>query len=147
MLIIDERLFRDVKAEREIPKVGKAALHSHWERMGVRFATLTGAGIVKNFKSDSVSLENFLRGARFDFISIHQALISDVIKGEWGKTLEMLRKATRNIIIHSARGDVSVLKGFKFIDYSNLRNVLIDRPDKQALADRLMSLTGEGGKT
>ena len=83
------------------------------------------------------------------FISIHQAIISDVIKGDWGKgvgVVKHLKKVARNVIIHSARGDVGIEPGFKFIDYSNLRNVLIDRPDKHALADRLMSLTGEGGK-
>ena len=73
-----------------------------------------------------------------------------MIKKDWnkeiGSVVKGLEEIANNVIIHSARGDVGISEGHKFIDYSNLRNVLIDQPDKHALADRLMSISGEGGK-
>jgi len=149
VLVVDERLFRDSLTPMELPKAGSKPLWEHWRRMGVEFATFEKAEEIK-IHNQGGFIESKAFGdytpVKFDFLSIHQALIGDVIKDKWDSVLPALGKIARNIIIHSARGDVKVLGGHKFIDYSNLRNVLIDRPDKQALAERLMSLTGEGGK-
>lgn len=108
--------------------------------------------IMPKSRAKLVSFKKFVADKRGQahFISIHQAIISDVIKKDWnkgvGSVVKGLEEIANNVIIHSARGDVGISEGHKFIDYSNLRNVLIDQPDKHALADRLMSISGEGGK-
>lgn len=145
VLIVDERL-ADVKKDMATDKEGSnLSFDEFWRRKNVYFATIVGDDVrVKGGYCGPFA--DFVRekiyAKEFHFISIHQTLITG-LGDKWGETLAILQKFSRNVVVHSARGNVGIVSGFKFVDYSNLRNVLVDRPDKFALADRLMGLLGE----
>lgn len=140
VLIVDERIYKTL-ADR-----ANSEPYQKWKKMGVEFATIDGEGSVvcgSGVFSRPTPVKQYVHDKKFHFISIHQTL-KEFIEVKSKGAMECFQNIAGNLIIHSARGDIGIPTDYKFIDYSNLRAMLIDRPDKHALADRLMGLTGNG---
>jgi|GEM_PF-6058147 len=152
IVVADDRLIRSAK--NVITKYGRPwQLAELWRLAGIVCINIVGKGndLFARLPDDrELPLAKFLAdSAGGHFFIIHRALINDVINNNTKDRFDSevrpaILKYFRSIIVHSNRGRVGIPSGLKFLDYSNLKQDLVDRFDKHLLTDKLLKLTATG---
>jgi hypothetical protein len=149
IVIADERIFAKLSkatniANMDIPVKIYELLH-RWnidvinlkkEKRGcLTVQYINSSGITKSMK-----WSKYIENRKVTFLSIHQTIINEITKALFTEDIALSSKI-RNVIIHSGRGTVDITPGFKFVEFSNIENSVIAKPDKHQLCNLLMNLS------
>lgn len=131
IVIADERFFSKEMSNNSLEE---------WERMGIEIVDIKRSNndvmiYKKGTKPPEAWNDYISKNKQVTFFSIHQAIIKDEIKEDaWNKMVEDMLQNKIFILIHSGRGGINITKGFKFVELSNIEN-MIDNKDKIGLSE------------
>ena len=142
IVIVDERLFTKVDRETTFMNVraNKRELLEKWKIDVINLGKVNGELIVYS-KGSSNAWNEYINNKNITFLSIHQTIIKDIGEDLFHSKI-VSSKEIRHVIIHSGRGPVDITPGFKFLEFSNIENLIIDTPDKHLLTDLFMGIKG-----
>jgi len=150
IVIVDERLFNKLDHETKIPfespEIKIFKLLHRWNMDVIDFGERTANDFDVHYrKSDGKTAtekwSDYIKEKNVTFLSIHQTIIDKKITEDLFKKYITESQNIQNVSIHSGRGQVNISSGFKFVSYSNIENVVIDKPDKHKLYSLLMSVS------
>ena len=144
VIIADERLFTkiDNKLEYEGLPIKRRELWGKW-RVEIINLNKKDDKIVVDTKNElNICWTKFIeREDNITFFLIHQTTLDNIGEELFNSKIPRCNKI-ENVIIHSGRGHVDITPGFKFLEFSNLEKLIIDKPDKHQLTNLLMSVKG-----
>lgn len=136
IVFADERLFSKMQTKSE-----NEYLYKKWKRMGVEFVDIKRDQdkviVYANSENSAIDWNLYIdqKSNQVTFFSIHQSTIKDVItEKSWGKMAADLNKNNNFITIHTGRAAINVTSGFKYLEFSNIENIL-DNFDKLRLVE------------
>ena len=149
IVIVDERLFRKVGHETNIPSVSKKVnilkLLHRWNIDVINLGEGKEGGLTVYYRKSNGAIgtmtwPEYINKRNVTFLSIHQTIINEITEALFKEDIA-LSTEIRNVIIHSGRGTVDITPGFKFVEFSNIENSVIAKPDKHQLCSLLMSIS------
>lgn len=151
IVIIDERIYSCLDNDsRLFPTSITVKLHkllAMWNVEVINLRRDEGSTIIVNRKNEQgeesiLSWNEYVKDNTITFLSIHQTII-DAIGKEFFDCIKT-SKNIRRTIIHSGRGNVDIMTGHKFVEFSNIKAFVVDQPDKHRLTELFTSITSGG---
>ena len=147
IVIADERIFAKLSETRNIADMN-IKIYELLHRWNIDVINLkkNGGGCltVQHINSSgitkSMKWSRYIENRKVTFFSIHQTIINEITEALFKKDIA-LSSEIRNVIIHSGRGTIDITPGFKFVEFSNIENSVITKPDKHQLCSLLMNIS------
>jgi hypothetical protein len=147
IVIADERIFAKLSETRNIADMN-IKIYELLHRWNIDVINLKkkwgGCLTVQHINSSgitkSMKWSRYIENRKVTFFSIHQTIINEITEALFKKDIA-LSSEIRNVIIHSGRGTVDITPGFKFVEFSNIENSVITKPDKHQLCSLLMNIS------